>query len=146
MVLFRTSKEEIADEVRDLFDMRAGERVLSGDELIFRRQRERRGRDTYRAIMQLPGIAGPDDACRLRFTNELCTDRIKSRDVTLDQPGQAFALSATLHGHQSMKLWIFCWLFNELSHPQPQLRRRIAPLESANALAEPGEKTSGQLI
>ena len=35
MVLFRTNKKEIADEVRDLFDMRAGERVLSGDELIF---------------------------------------------------------------------------------------------------------------
>ena len=61
-LLSGTNKQESADQVCDLLDMRAGEGVISGDELIFGRQRQRRGRDADGAIMQLTGVAWPDHA------------------------------------------------------------------------------------
>jgi hypothetical protein len=61
-LLSGTNKQEIADQVCDLLDMRAGKGVISGDELIFGRQRKRRGRDADGAIMQLTGVARPDHA------------------------------------------------------------------------------------
>ena len=48
------------------------------DELVFGRQRKCGGRDADGAIMQLTGVARPDHAQRLRFTNKLCADRKES--------------------------------------------------------------------
>src|ERR1700735_2371516 len=48
-----TNEKEIANQVSDLLDMRAGKRVLPGDELVFWRQRKRGCSDADSAIVEL---------------------------------------------------------------------------------------------
>jgi len=96
--------------------------------------------------VELAGVAGPDDSQGLAFPYELCTDREVSRDMALDHPDKAFAFPAALHGHQAMKLRILRRVYDELAHDQSQLRGGIDPIESANAVAQPGEKTDGEFI
>src|SRR3984957_10110835 len=57
-----TNEKEIANQVCDLLDMRAGKRVLPGDELVFGRERKRGGRGPDGAIGKLTGAPGPAPA------------------------------------------------------------------------------------
>lgn len=127
------NEQEIANPVDDLLDMWVDEGVMSGHELILGRQ----GR------CGCTEVAWPHDPQGSAFPYTLCADREMSRDMTLDQPHQAFAFPKALHGSQAMERRALRRVFDELAHDQSRFRGRI---EFANAFAQPGKKTDGEFV